>query len=165
MAIDALILLLRVVVLVDRKPEVEIENCFYYELAPYPTALFKDCVMRTAKDKSTLKNVLLEVVKPTENTESKIFADGGALFWLCNWRKGEQCSKIFDLNIDKCRKFNINTVVFDGLYPSNTTILNFLHLSIYKSTKDATHKKRSNKMCQVVEIRDGNASPQIEQSF
>ena len=123
--------------------------------------------MRTAKNKSTLKNFLLEVLKPTENTESKIVADGGALLWLCNWRKGEECSKIFDLYIDKCRKFNINTVVLDGLYTSNTTvlILNFLHLSIYKSAKDATHKERSNKMSQVVEISDGNACPSDRAEF
>ena len=37
--------------------------------------------MRTAKNKSTLKNFLLEGVKPTENTESEIVADGGAVFW------------------------------------------------------------------------------------
>ena len=59
--------------------------------------------MRTAKNKSTLKIFLLEGVKPTENTESKIVADGGAVLWLCNWKKGEKFSKIFDLYIDKCR--------------------------------------------------------------
>ena len=99
-AIDPLTLFLRLVILVDRKPEVKIKNCFYYELTPYPTVLFKDGVMRTAKDKSTLKNFLLEGVKPTESTESEIVADGGALLWLCNWRKGEKFSKIFDLYIN-----------------------------------------------------------------
>ena len=59
--------------------------------------------MRTSKNKSTLKNVFFEGVKPTENTESKIVADGGAVLWLCNWKKGEKFSKIFDLYIDKCR--------------------------------------------------------------
>ena len=54
-AIDPLTLFLQLVVLVDRKPEVEIENCFYYKLTPYPTALFKDGVMRIVKNKSTLK--------------------------------------------------------------------------------------------------------------
>ena len=93
---------------------------------------------------------MLEGVKPTENTESEVVADGGALLWLCNWRKGEKFSKIFDLYIDKCRKFNINTVVFDGYN---------------KSTKDATHKERSNKMSQVVEISDGNACPSDRAEF
>ena len=93
---------------------------------------------------------MLEGVKPTENTESEVVADGGALLWLCNWRKGEKFSKIFDLYIDKCRKFNINTVVFDGYN---------------KSTKDATHKERSNKMSQVVEISDGNACPTDRTEF
>ena len=144
-ATDPLTRFLRLVVLVDRKPEVEIENCFYYELTPYPTGLFKDGVMRAAKNKSTLKTFLLEGVKPTENTESEIVADGGALLWLCNWRKGEKFRKIFDLYIDKCRKFNINTVVFDG-YNKLT-------------------KERSNKMSWVVETSDGNDCLQIEQRF
>ena len=55
MANDPLTLLLRLVVLVERKPEVEIENCFYYELTPYPTELSKNGEMRTAKNKFTLK--------------------------------------------------------------------------------------------------------------
>ena len=80
-AIDPLTLFLRLAVLVDRKPKGEIKNCFYYELTPYPTALFRDSLMRTAKNKSTLKNVLLEEVKPTENTESEIVANGGALLF------------------------------------------------------------------------------------
>ena len=106
--------------------------------------------MRTSKNKSTLKNVFFEGVKPTENTESKIVADGGALLWLCNWSKGEKFRKIFALYIDKCRKFNINTFVFDWCN---------------KSTKDAAHKKRSNKMSQVVEISDGNVCPSDRAEF
>ena len=86
---------------------------------------------------------LLEGVKPTENTESKIAADGGALLWLYN-------SKIFGLYIDKCRKFNINIVLFNGYN---------------KLTKDAAHKERSNKMSQVVEISDGNACPSDRAEF
>ena len=93
---------------------------------------------------------MLEGVKPTENTESEIVADGSALLWLRNWRKGEKFSKIFDLYIDKCRMFNINTVAFDGYN---------------KSTKDAAHKERSNKMPQVVEISDGNACPSHRAEF
>ena len=46
--------------------------------------------------------------------------------------------------IGRCRKFNINTVVFDGHN---------------KSIKDATHKARSNKMSQTVEISDGSCCP------
>ena len=106
--------------------------------------------MKTGKNKSTPKKLLLEAVKPPENTESEIVADGGALLWLCNWRKGEKFRKIFYLYIDKCRKFNINTVVFDGYN---------------KSIKDATHKERSSKMSLVVEISDGNACPSDRAEF
>ena len=58
MAIHSLILILRLFVLVDRKPEVEIGNGFYHELTPYPTALLKDGKMKTVMNKSTLKNFL-----------------------------------------------------------------------------------------------------------
>ena len=97
--------------------------------------------MRTKKNKSTLKIFLLEGVKPSENTDSEIIANGGALLWSCNWTKGENFSKIFEMYIDGWRKFRINTVVFDGYN---------------NSTKNVTHKTRSNKMSQVVEISHGN---------
>ena len=43
--------------------------------------------MRTATNKSTY-NFLLEEVKPSENTDSEIIADGDALLWSWNWAKG-----------------------------------------------------------------------------
>ena len=111
-AIYLLILFLRLV-LADRKSEVKIEDCFYHELAPYPTALFKDGEMRTTKNKSALKHFLLEGVKPSENIDSKIIADECALLQLYKWTKGEKFSKIFEMYIDRCEKFNFNTVVFN----------------------------------------------------
>ena len=52
-------------------------------------------------------------VKPTENTDSGIIVDEGALVQPCNWTKGEKFSKIFEMYIDRWKKFNINTVVFN----------------------------------------------------
>ena len=75
-------------------------------MTPYPTALFKDGVMRTAKNKSTLKIFLLEEVKPTENTESEIIADGGALLWLCYWRKREKLAKYLT-----CTQINVGSLI------------------------------------------------------
>ena len=43
-AIDPLTLFLRLVVVVERKPESEIADYFHYELSPYPMSLFKDGV-------------------------------------------------------------------------------------------------------------------------
>ena len=91
----------------------KIEDCFYHELAPYPTALFKDGEMRTTKNKSVLKHFLLEGVKPSENIDSKIIADECPVLQLYKWTKGEKFSKIFEMHIDRCRKFNFNTVVFN----------------------------------------------------
>ena len=109
----------------------EIEYCFYHELALHPTALFKDGEMRTRKNKSALKYSLLEGVKPIENKDSKIITDECTLLQSCNWTKGEKFCKIFDMYIDRYRKFNLN--------------------------RDATHKARSNKMSQIVEISNKNA--------
>ena len=64
-AIDPLTLYLRLVVLVDWKPETEIEDCFYYELTPYSLSIFKGGVMRAGKSKSMPKNLLLEEVCPS----------------------------------------------------------------------------------------------------
>ena len=57
--------------------------------------------MRAAKNKSTLKNYLLDTVKPMENAAGKIVADGGALLWYCNWTKNEKFSTIFQRYTDK----------------------------------------------------------------
>ena len=106
--------------------------------------------MRPAKKKSTFKKFLLEGVKPKENTDSEIITDGGTLLWLCKWTKGEKFSKIFEMYIDRSRKFNTSTIVFGGYN---------------KSTKDAKHKARSNKMSQIVEICDANACPLDQTDF
>ena len=92
MAIDPLTLFLRLVVLVDRKLEVEIENCFYYELTLYPTALFKDGVIRIAKTKSTLKNFLLEGIKPTELTQRAKLLQMEVLYCGCVTGEKEKSS-------------------------------------------------------------------------
>lgn len=52
--IDPLTLFLRLMVILERKPEREIVDYFNYELTPYPMLLFKDGVMRPAK-KAKLK--------------------------------------------------------------------------------------------------------------
>ena len=47
--IDSLTLFLKLVVVVESKPESEIADYFHYELSHYPMSLFKDGVMRTAQ--------------------------------------------------------------------------------------------------------------------
>ena len=70
---------MRLVILGDQKPDVEIENCFYHKLPLYLTAVFKEGEISTTKKKPALKYFLLEGVKPSENTDSEIIADEGAL--------------------------------------------------------------------------------------
>ena len=60
--IDPLTLFLRLIVIIQTKPEEEISNYFGYELSPYPMSLFKDGIMRDP-DKSTLKTHLLQDVR------------------------------------------------------------------------------------------------------
>ena len=78
--IDPLTLFLRLVIVVERKPENEIVNYFNYELSPYPMSLFKHGIMRSSQ-KSTLKYFLLKEITITEEPESTKIADGGALLW------------------------------------------------------------------------------------
>ena len=76
-------------------------------------ALFKDGEISKTKKKSALKHFLLEEVKPSENTNSEIVDDEVALLQSCNWTKREKFSNTFKMYIDRCRKFNINTVDFN----------------------------------------------------
>ena len=48
--IDPLTLFLRLDLVVERKPEKEMENYFSYELTQYPTSLFKDGAISTPKN-------------------------------------------------------------------------------------------------------------------
>ena len=100
--------------------------------------------MRAAKNKATLKNHILQPVTPREASGGTVVADGGALLWCCNWKRNEMFSRIFQKYIVKCQYLRINVVVFDR-YAS--------------STKDATHKSRSAKVSQVVQIHDDNLCP------
>lgn len=148
-SIDPLTLFLRLIVLVERKPEKEIVDYFNYELSPYPMSLFKDGVMRTAQ-KSKLKQFLLDGVSPVESQGTVRVADGGALLWCCDWKKGESFNVIFQKYSNFLRHLGIHTIVFDG----------------YElSTKDATHQKRAGIMSQNVDIKNDNSCPANRTTF
>ena len=142
-SIDPLTLFLLLIVLVERKPEKEIADYFNYELSPYPMSLFKDGVMRTAQ-KSKMKHFLLDGVSPVESQEAVRVADGGALLWCCDWKKGEPFKTIFQKYSNFLTHLGIHTIVFDGY-----------ELSI----KDATHQKRARVMSHNVDIKDENSCP------
>lgn len=151
MSIDPLTLFLRLALTVERSPDKERETYFSYELTPFPTSLFKDGIMRTAKQKSALKKHLLKNVTPqTPSNRCAVVADGGALLWSTNWSKNEKFSKIFHRYINKVKELSVDTVVFDG-YQS--------------STKDATHRSRSGRQAQVIEIRNDNECPSDRDNF
>ena len=61
MMIDLLTRFLRLLLVVERKPENETANYFIYELTHYPMSLFKDGKMCSTK-KSALKIFLLKNV-------------------------------------------------------------------------------------------------------
>ena len=123
--IDPLTLFLRLIVLVERKPENEIADHFRYEMAPYPMALFKDGIIRTAK-KSKLKQLLMKSVNFVEAPQTVRIVDGSAL-WCCDWKKDET----FEIILRRFSQFllhlEIDIIVFDGYN---------------MSTKDLTHQKR-----------------------
>ena len=78
--IDPLTLFLHFSLIVERKPEAEMENYIYYELT-LTASLFKDSAMRTTKNKAKLKNYLIEGNITSESTDCIRVADEGALLW------------------------------------------------------------------------------------
>ena len=136
--IDPLTLFLRLLVVVERKPENEIVNYFNYELTHYPMSLFKDGKMCSTK-KSALKTFLLKNVKETDLTEPARIIDGGALLWCCDWKRNETFEKICEKYSNFLSYHSVNIIVFDGHAPS---------------TKDATHQNRSGTFSETEEIKN-----------
>ena len=139
--IDPLFLFVCLVVIVERKPEQEIEKYFEYELSPHPMSLFKHRYMRFVQ-KSKLKSFLI-ANSTTIDDEPQVtkIADAGALLWCCNWKRNGTFENIFEMYANFLRFLQINTVVFDGYL---------------LSTKDDTHKKCSRKASATIEIKEMN---------
>lgn len=147
--IDPLTLFLRLIIIIQTKPDDEIADYFGYELSPYPMSLFKDGIMRDPA-KSTLKTHLLQgVQKDVTPSGSTSIADGGALLWCCNWKTNEFFSEILKKYVKFLSKLKIDIVIFDGYSVS---------------TKDATHSKRE-KSSNAIEIQDQNRCPADRKSF
>ena len=120
--INPLTLFLRLVTVVDRKPQQEIANFFSYELSSFPMSLFKNGFMRPPSKKSSLKEALVKDIvelKPDYIKHHNKVLDGGALLWACDWKKGELYGNIFMKYVKKCKVLGATIVVFDG-YESST---------------------------------------------
>ena len=98
-------------------------------MAPYPMALFKDGIMRTAK-KSKLKQLLMENANSVEALQTGRIIDGVTLLWRCDWKEDE----IFKITFRRFSQFLLHLetdiIVFDGY--------NML-------TKDSTYQKTRRK--------------------
>ena len=118
-------------------------------MAPYPMALFKDRIIRTAK-KSKLKQLFMESVNYVEAPQTRRIVDGGALLWCCDWKKDETFEIIFRRFSQFLLHVEIDIIVFDS----------------YKIlTKDSTQQKRGGKKSQTVEIREGHSCPSSRSTF
>ena len=151
--VNPLTLFLRLVTLVDRQSEKDISDCFQYELTSHPMSLFKNNDMREAA-KCKLKNELVKNVDEAQNNgdlqnEYRVL-DGGALLWVCDWKKGEKFEIILDRYVQKCKELHAAVVVFDG-YES--------------STKAKTQEKRGKKVSCSVEISEHNKSTADRKDF
>ena len=151
-SINPLTLFLRLIVVVDRKPENETEDYFSYKLSPYPMSLFKDGAMTPAA-KSNLKNFLLKDVSPSEPLPGtfKTIADGGAFLWCYKWKENDLFGDIFKKYVDAVRKFAIDVVVSALVFTDDTDNLCLLIHHVDTSQKqnniyikNMTKKKESN---------------------
>ena len=149
-SVDPLTLFLRLSIIVEKKPEKEIEDYFYYELTSFPMSLFKDGLMRSAQ-KHKLNNYLTKPViyMPFAPYSLKV-ADGGALLYCCDWNKGEIFDNIFEKYIQFLNYLKVSVVVFDGYE---------------NSTKDATRIKRGSLSQFAVEIHKSNPCPSDRSKF
>ena len=131
LSISPLTLFLRLIVVINRVLESEIEDYFSCELLPYTMSLFEDGAMRTAT-KAKLKNFLLKDVFPAESLPItfRTTVDESAFLWCCKWKIKDLFGDIFQKYVDTVGKFGIDVVVFDGYAVS---------------TKDCTHQKRTEK--------------------
>ena len=82
MNINPTTLFLRLVTIVERNPQQEIVDFFFYGLPPYSMSLFKDGFMRAPSKKSILKDILMKNashVDPIDLASYRKVLDGGAL--------------------------------------------------------------------------------------
>ena len=127
--IDPMLLFSRLFIQVERSENIQF--LFAYELAPIPTALFKDYMMRKGK-KSSLSSFLKDGVTPAEISEmrdARFVIDGGALLH-CVYRKSDFSFMDVVYQYVVYIKNNFGdacTVVFDGYQAS---------------TKDYEHSRR-----------------------
>ena len=128
--IDPLTLFLRLIVIVERKPENKIINYFNYELSPYPMSSFKDGMMPSSQMSKPKTFLLKDIPSVTPIVTTRI-ADSGALLWYCNWKKNDEFFSIFEKYSSFLTYLQIHTVVFDGYV---------------LSTKDSTHAKRAGRV-------------------
>ena len=150
--INPMVLFLRLITVVERQPDKDINSFFEYELSPYPMSLFKEGFMRTAT-KHKLKDFLLAKVSPIDDIEvanTHTVLDGGPLLWLCNWIKGELFQDIAQKYIAKCKSLKADVVVFDGYE---------------NSTKSQTQAKRGNTTKGSVEVSNQVRSPVDRATF
>ena len=142
-------LFLRLVIAIERNPNPVVEDYFSYELTPYPTSLLKNGLMRSATNKSSLKNHIVSSVTPKNSISGLTAADGGVLSWNCNWNKNETFDMLRKYT-GRSRHLKTNVVVFDGYAPS---------------TKDGTHISRSKKVSQAVNIDLNKHCPSDRNGF
>jgi hypothetical protein len=134
--IDANSLFHRLVVLAQRS-----ENqaaCFEFELAPFPTALFKDGFMRKP-DKPALYREFTKNLTSQPVPLRKVFViDGGCLLHRVRWTRGTVAGDIMHLYVRyiDCHFGKSSVVVFDG-YDVGMTV------------KDHEHMRRAGKVSRI----------------
>jgi hypothetical protein len=106
-------------------------QCFNYELTTYPTALFKDGMMRKPDKPSLYRNVVENLTAAALPTELTYVVDGGCLLHKVRWKTGQKFGEILQQYVSYVwSRFGRNAwIVFDG-YKSGPDI------------KDHEHKRR-----------------------
>lgn len=152
--IDPTVLFNRLLVIMQRNPENNLEQYFAYELAAKPTSLFRDSFMRKT-DKSQLAT---EICKGIENCAVPPFAvhvvDGGYLLHIVHWTTGSIYAEVIQqyVRFVTSRYGTTAIVVFDGYCNG-------------PSTKDHEHQRRAKKVAPDIALDMLKASYKDQSAF
>lgn len=121
-----------------------LQNCFHYDLTPYPLSLFKSGIMRKPDKPSLYKDFAKGMTDAAKPSQLLYVVDGGYLLHKVRWAATMNVSDVLTLFLKYVNSLGeFVSLVFDG-YDSGPSI------------KDQEHSRRSLKGGQIVPDRQIN---------
>jgi hypothetical protein len=122
----------------------KLQDCFEYELTPYPMSLFKSGLMRKPDKAGLYRDFVKDLTYAAKPSQMTYVMDGGYMLHKVRWFPMMHVADVLSLYVRFVQGYGLNaTVVFDG-YGSGPSI------------KDQEHARRSLRSGQVAQDRQIN---------